>query len=207
MKRIFTIILLFFLSEIGSFAQEQTEKIRKNSVSVDYGLLAGKNKNEYSSAVNIFYRRNLWKGLGVGVCYQFYNYSFLYNGDWTINTKPPLAEIKSHSALARVDYEFIFLRHVSLLPFVQIGTDWKQYKNETIFVGRYGNTFEVWSAKDNAFVYSGGLQLGAKFSAVAVYLQYEYCVPKIKISENNFDKIDDNSLKHFKLGLGARYAF
>ena len=207
MKKAFIVILLFSLSGIVGFAQEQTEKIRKNSVSVDYGLLAGKNKNEYSSAVNIFYRRNLWKGLGVGVGYQFYNYSFLYNGDWTINTKPPLAEIKSHSALARVDYEFIFLRHVSLLPFVQIGTDWKQYKNETIFVGRYGNTFEVWSAKDNAFVYSGGLQLGAKFSAVAVYLQYEYCVPKIKISENNFDKIDDNSLKHFKLGLGARYDF
>ena len=207
MKKAFIVILLFFLSEIGSFAQEQTEKIRKNSVSVDYGLLSSKNKYEYSFDVNIFYRRNLCYGLGAGIGYQFYNYSFLYNGDWKINTKTPLAEIKSHSALARVDYEFIFLRHVSLLPFVQIGTDWKQYKNETIFVGRYGNTFEVWSAKDNAFVYSGGLQLGAKFSAVAVYLQYEYCVPKIKISENNFDKIDDNSLKHFKLGLGARYDF
>ncbi|MBR4498313.1 MAG: hypothetical protein IKP08_06510 [Bacteroidales bacterium] len=169
MKKSCIVILLFFLSGIASFAQEKTENTRKNSVSVDYGLLAGKNKNEYSSAVNIFYRRNLWKGLCVSVGYQFYNYSFLYKGDWTINTKPPFAEIRTNSALARMDYEFIFLRHVSLLPFIQMGTDWKQYKNETVLVGSEGNTTSVWSAKDNAVVYSGGLQLGANFSATTIY--------------------------------------
>ena len=207
MRKLFIALLLFILSGFCGFAQEQDEKTRKNSISVDYGLLAGKNKNEYSSAVNIFYRRNLWKGLCVGVGYQFYNYSFLYKGDWTINTKPPLAEIRSNSALARMDYEFIFLRHVSLLPFIQMGTDWKQYKNETVSVGSEGNTTRVWSAKDNAFVYSGGVQMGADFSAFAVYLQYEYCWPQIKISGNKFDKIDDNSLNHFKLNIGCKYKF
>ena len=87
------------------FAQEQTENTRKNSVSVDYGIIGGRYRNMYSYNVNLCYRRSVWRGMGIGAVYQHYKYDFYYYWHWAINTSAPEATITSNSALVRLDYQ------------------------------------------------------------------------------------------------------
>lgn len=198
-KKLYVIILLLSLTGFSSFAQEQDEKTRKNSISVDYGIIGSRNRYMYSYNVNLCYRRNVWNGLGIGAVYQYYKYDFDFRGCWPINTHPPIATICAHSALFRIDYELPISRHVSLLSFCQFGTDWKHYRHEV-----YGTAEE----KDHEFVYSRGFQLEWCYSAFSLYFQYEYCLPKIgDIKGNNFYMIDEHSLEYRSFGGGLRFKF
>ena len=127
MKKLYVVILLFILSGFSSFAQEQDEKNRKNSISVDYGIIGSRNHYMYSYNVNLCYRRNVWKGLGIGAVYQYYKYDFMYVWHWAINTSEPKATITSNSALVRLDYQVPISNHFSLFTYGQIGMDWKDY--------------------------------------------------------------------------------
>jgi len=204
-KKLYVIILLLSLTGFSSFAQEQDEKNRKNSISVDYGIIGSRNRYMYSYNVNLCYRRNVWNGLGIGAVYQYYKYDFDFRGYWLLNTESPNATIYAHNALFRIDYELPISRHFSLLSFCQFGTDWKSYHGETIVVaGEKYHTIQ----KDHEFVYSRGFQLEWCYSAFALYFQYEYCLPKIgDIKINHFYKIDEHSLEYRSLGLGLRFKF
>lgn len=198
MRKLFIAVLLFILSGFCGFAQEQTEKIRKNSVSVDYGRMWSRNIGACPN-VNAFYRRSVWQGLGFGIGYQYYTCDFYFAGCWPINTHPPIATICAHSALFRIDYELPISRHFSLLSFCQFGTDWKHYRHEV-----YGTAEE----KDHEVVSSRGFQLEWCYTAFAVYFQYEYCLPQIgDIKGNNFYMIDEHSLEYRSLGGGLRFKF
>ena len=201
----YVIILLLSLTGFSSFAQEQDEKTRKNSISVDYGIIGSRNRYMYSYNVNLCYRRNVWNGLGIGAVYQYYKYDFYFRGYWPINTESPNATICAHNALFRIDYELPISRHFSLLSFCQFGTDWKSYHEETIVVaGEKYHTIQ----KDHEFVYSRGFQLEWCYSAFSLYFQYEYCLPKIgDININHFYMIDEHSLEYRSLGLGLRFKF
>lgn len=206
MKKLYVIILLISLTGFSSFAQEQDEKTRKNSVSVDYGIMDIMRNNSGSCPnVNAFYRRNVWQGLGLGIGYQYYTCDFFYVGRWTLNTRAPFATICAHNALFRIDYELPISRHFSLLSFCQFGTDWKSYDGGTIEAGE--EKYHLFQ-KDHEFVYSRGFQLEWYYSAFALYFQYEYCLPKIgDIKINHFHRIDEHSLEYRSLGLGLRFKF
>lgn len=209
MRKLFIAVLLFILSGFSSFAQEQDEKTRKNSISVDYGIIGSRNCYMYSYNVNLCYRRNVWNGLGIGAVYQYYKYDFDFSGYWPINTKSPNATICAHNALFRIDYELPISRHFSLLSFCQFGTDWKSYDGGTFGIINEGREekYHLFQ-KDHEFVYSRGFQLEWYYSAFAVYFQYEYCLPKIgDIKINHFYKIDEHSLEYRSLSLGLRFKF
>ena len=126
-KKLYVIILLLSLTGFSSFAQEQDEKTRKNSFSVDYGTIVGRYRHMYSYNVNLCYRRSVWRGMGIGAVYQHYKYDFCYVWHWAINTSEPEATITSNSALVRLDYQVPISNHFSLFTYGQIGMDWKDY--------------------------------------------------------------------------------
>ena len=194
MKKLYVVILLFILSGFSSFAQEQDEKNRKNSISVDYGIIGSRNHYMYSYNVNLCYRRNVWKGLGIGAVYQYYKYDFMYVWHWAINTSEPKATITSNSALVRLDYQVPISNHFSLFTYGQIGMDWKDYG---------------YNWHDHALVYARGLKIEYHYSALSVYLQHEYCLPKLKEKKiNNIDLVNTQGLlEHRKISIGAGFNF
>lgn len=194
MKKLFIIILLFSLTGFSSFAQEQTEKIRKNSVSVDYGTIVGRYRHMYSYNVNLCYRRSVWRGMGIGAVYQHYKYDFCYVWHWAINTSEPEATITSNSALVRLDYQVPISNHFSLFTYGQIGMDWKDYG---------------YNRHDHALVYARGLKIEYHYSALSVYLQHEYCLPKLKEKKiENIDLVNTQGLlEHRKISIGAGFNF
>ena len=197
MKKAFIVILLFSLSGIGGFAQEQTEKMRKNSVSASFSRVAPK---IYGWAVDMHYHRNIWRGLGVGVGYQYYKAEYIYDWYWGVSSFNNYGDITVHSGITRVDYSIPFLNHFAIGAFGQLGLDWKSYNYQD-------SNLEQIKSKDNAFSYGGGLFLEYHYSAFSVCLIHEYCHPKLK--ENYLkENIDDKEiLIHRKTGLAVAYSF
>lgn len=200
MKKAFIVILLFFLSGVGSFAQEQNEFVGKNTIKLGMELLINPHCHKGYHAVELLYRRNIWKGLGVSAGYQFYTFNFDYMWNWGVSSTKPYCDVKVHSALTRIDYQINFLRHFSVGAFGQLGLDWKEYDYQK----RYR---EQTNEKDNALSYGGGMFLEYHFFDFAVYLIYEYCRPQINVKYLKDNIYEKDVLVHQNTGIGVAYSF
>ena len=194
------IISVFLLICTVGFGQEQNiEKEQKNFISADFGSVVS-HIETMSPVVSARYVRKLWKGIGIGLGYQYYDAHFqsgAIQSEWSKIKSPTKLEVESNAVFIRFDYSLAISSRVSVCSYMQYGRDWKRMFAEP-------TSWSQSEEKDSNPVFMPGFQLSYAFSAISTYILYEYCQPMLDadIMPPYFF-----NLHNHRIGLGVAYAF
>ena len=197
------IISVFLLICTVCFGQEQNfvEKEQKNSISADFGSVMS-HVETMSPVVSVRYVRKLWKGIGLGLGYQYYDAHFQdgeIQSEWSKIKSSTKLEVKSNAVFIRFDYSLAISSKVSVCSYMQYGRDWKR-----MFAKPTSWSWKQSEENDSNLVLMPGIQLNYAFSAISTYILYEYCQPIL-----NLDKMPPYffNLYNHRIGLGIAYSF
>ena len=174
---------------LGSYMISQENKISTSSA---YGAI-----KEFRPAIDVYYNRLVWKGLGIGIGYSFKNAdpnAHLTTGELISCTE------QSHSMLLSVNYKFGF-KNFSLTPYFSTGPAFVRF----IFPDTYPTPHKT--EYESVIMISPGIKFGYDINQLMLFVSYNYDYYKLS---PNIDMIvigtwtfpDEFGHHCFKAGLG-----
>ncbi|MBR4838392.1 MAG: outer membrane beta-barrel protein [Bacteroidales bacterium] len=174
---------------MGSYMISQENKISTHS---EYGAI-----KEFRPAIDVFYNRLVWNGLGIGIGYSFKNAdpnAHLTTGELISCTE------QSHSMLLSVNYKF-GLKNFSLTPYFSTGPAFVRF----LFPDTYPTPYKTYY--ESVIMISPGVRFGYEINQLMFYISYNYdyykLSPKINIAVIGTWTFPNEFGHHcFKAGLG-----
>ena len=184
MKRVVLIVMLMCVS-FTMAAQDDY----KNSVSIGLGSVVSAKMESFSPTVDVSYRRDVLKGLGMNVGYRFKHYDTKGIPIENENTFPIYHDVydyNSSSVYFGIDYRFK-INNICITPLIGAGYDFmKMYPNETN--GNYSKELSSsgYYKKHKGMTMFSGINIGYEFERFVIFCSYNYDFPQINTDELNY---------------------
>lgn len=221
MKRIVFFIILIIalsLSEMLFAQQSDTMNVRlidrpvktimkKNAVYLAFGSVASSQTRDFSPVLDVYYVRTLWKGLGIGAGYSFYDYDMKWHMEepsrpesYTYKT-----DVFSHTIFLELSWSFLFAKFFSITPFFRAG-----YAFQTLNIQYIANP-KIAKVRESNFSFTPGLSFSYTYHSLSIGISYNYAFPQFAFYSPFFDcEARPNrgfNLNHHEVKVGVGYRF
>ena len=218
-KIIITILLLALSFPSLSFAQQADTigtqlddkpvqiKKKNNAVYLTFGSVSSSKTRDFSPVLDVYYVRTLWKGLGIGAGYSFYDYDMKWHMEepsrpesYTYKT-----DVFSHTIFLELNWSFLFAKFFSITPFFRAG-----YAFQTLNIQYIANP-KIAKVRESNFSFTPGLSFSYTYHSLSIGISYNYAFPQFAFYSPFFDcEARPNrgfNLNHHEVKVGVGYKF
>ena len=214
MKRL-VLVLTLMCASLGLKAQTELQK--NNSISLSAGSVVSNKIESFSPAIDLNYRRDFFKGLGLSVGYKFKRYDtqgIPIEHEDIFSTYYDTYDYNSSLFYLGIDYCFK-VNNIHIIPLIGVGYgSIKMFTNETN--GNYNKKYakKGWCKDKNPMMFLG-IKAGYDFDKFMVFCSYNYDFPQINMANLEYEYTMDHVVyikneKYYRNGdfkLGVAFKF
>lgn len=215
-KEITKLIALFLLLVFaGSLKAQESQK--KNSINLSAGSVVSAKMESFSPAIDLSYRREFFKGLGLNIGYKFKRYDtqgIPVEHEDLFSTYYDTYDYNSSLFYLGIDY-CVKVNNIHIIPLIGLGYgSIKMFTNETN--GNYNKKYaqKGWCKDKNPMMFLG-IKAGYDFDRFTVFCSYNYDFPQINMANLEYEYTMDHVVYiknekyyhngDFKLGVAFKF--